>query len=149
MAASGSDDPLGELRRKGKETLLRLVLEEEGGSYRVGELAELLGESPAKVLAMQATGDFLGVIVDSEVHFPKWQFDGGKPLHGLGPVLRVFRTNKLDSTMMLQWLLVENMRLEGRRPIDMLRDHAFEESDYKDFDEMCSAASMYGEHSAA
>jgi hypothetical protein len=93
----------------------------EGGSYSLNETADLLNMSKQGVSKRRKTGKLFAWKEEkmAELRFPKWQFQDGRVLPGIGDVLRkLSSSNDVD---ILLFFLSQNRFLGGKRPLDLLR----------------------------
>ena len=57
----------------------------------------------------------------NDFHYPKWQFtDSGALMPGIQDVLQIFKSE--DEWRVMRYFLGERDQLEGKRPLDLLRD---------------------------
>lgn len=137
MALLSEGDPLAKARTRGAR-IKRDLLMESGGSLGAGKVAELLKISRQGVSKRRQSNALLALKAGERFVFPAWQFSGGNVLPGLKRVLRAFTIE--DPWMRLAFFFNAESRLEGRRPVDVLRDG--------DVEAVCAAAAAYGEHGA-
>lgn len=132
-------DPLLEARRRGIAAK-RMLMEAEGGSLPVGEVASQCGISTQAVNKRRESGTILGVRLGRRDYFyPAWQFEkDGTVLRGLSDVLACIPID--DPWMRLSFFLTEDARLEGRTPLQALREG--------DIESVKNAARSFGEHGA-
>ncbi|MCA9523378.1 MAG: hypothetical protein KC609_20530 [Myxococcales bacterium] len=134
-----SDDPLAGARLRGLRAKTELI-EAEGGSLGVDDVAELLRISRQAVDKRRRAGKLLGVQAGRRGYaYPAWQFAANGTLPGLEAVLG--ELSEHDAWMKVAFFLSENARLEGRRPLDGLREG--------ETARVRQAARAYGEHGAA
>lgn len=113
-------DPLGRAKARGIE-IRRRLLEDAGGVYEVGEVAEFLGVTPAAVHQRRQRGTLLAVrLPHGQWVYPAFQFDPPELANDIGPVLRAFRV--AEPWTKLSVLLSGAPSLGGKRPIDALRE---------------------------
>jgi hypothetical protein len=138
MEAMRRADPLAPARLRGIETRQRLI-EAEGGTLSVTEVAKILGVSRQAVDKRRQAGRLIGLKRGRRGYaYPAWQFTAGGTIAGLEDVLDVLRGH--DPWMQVTFLLDSNSRLEGSSPLAELRKgntHAVRE-----------AALSYGEQGA-
>jgi len=134
-----AEDPLTAARLRGVERQQSLV-EKSGGVLKGEKAAELLGISRQAVDKRRRQGRLIGLTQGRRGYaYPVWQFEGGKTLANLEKVLDRLKDN--DPWMQLTFFLNANDRLNGSRPLDMLRSGKVEP--------VLEAAASYGEHGAA
>ncbi len=106
------------------------LLASEGGSVSAKEAAGFYGgRSPTSEEAVRKAARLGQIIAVKDgrggVHFPRWQFTSkGGVLPGLREVLAALRSHPLagkDDLLPVNFLLNPSARLEGQRPLDMLR----------------------------
>lgn len=91
-----------------------------GPAYRQADVAALLGKSKQAVsrdrhlLALRTRG---GAIV-----YPAFQFDGRRLLPGLGTVVTTLVPVAASPWTVASWLTSGSASLDGRRPLDVLRE---------------------------
>lgn len=99
---------------------------QEGGSLSADEAARYLGLSKQSVLNLYHAGKALGWRTEKQgaVRFPAWQFAEGHRLSGLEAVLeRLNAAELLDDWGKLGFFLQTHGILNGRRPLDLLREN--------------------------
>lgn len=123
--------------RKQKEVLLNA----EGGVISSAQMGELLEISRQAVDQRRRKGELLALQPGGRraYRYPLWQVDNGGILSGLSDVLSVLEGH--DPWMTLQFFLRENIRLDGNRPLDVLRREEAE-----GLNRVLDAAKSYGEH---
>lgn len=132
-------DPLGPARARGLRAW-NAILAEEGGTLDAEEAAMQLGVSIEDIEQRRKAGRVLAV--DTGTHgyrYPVWQFIGASMLPGLEEILLLLAGHPPLAQM--RFFLSGNLRLEGKRPLDMLRRGAVEQ--------VRRAARTFGEHGAA
>jgi hypothetical protein len=117
----------------------RELLEAEGGTLSVAEVARFSRRTRQAVDKQRRAGHLLGVRVGPAWRYPAWQFADGQPLAGLREVLAALRG--ASPWAMAAFFLSRNARLGARRPLDVLRRGEVEA--------VVKAARAYGEHGAA
>lgn len=144
-AAVGADlgqerDPLTEAFLRGA-SMKREMLKAEGGVLSARELAAHLGITPPpKGLGRKRLRNQLFWLdVGEGFVYPAFQVSERGLVAGIREVLEAFRVE--DSWMRVHFMLTQDPRLEGRRPIDLLREGRIEE--------VVKAAAAYGEQGAA
>lgn len=132
-------DPLASARERGTQSKRRL-LEAEGGTLSALEVADLLGLRRQSVDKRRQKGLLIGLNVERRGYrYPKWQFtNDGLVLEGLPSILTTLKSQ--GPWVQTAYMLNRNTRLDGERPLDLLRAGQFER--------VLEAASNYGEHSA-
>jgi hypothetical protein len=93
---------------------------DEGGSISSTEAAHLLGVAKATVLRRWRAHRMVGWKQAKEVRFPVWQFAGAKLLPGIEEILQIFHSD--DQWRVMMYFLGNRLSLEGRRPLDLLRE---------------------------
>jgi hypothetical protein len=97
----------------------------EGGSYSAEETRALLGISKAAVLKRFQKHQLVGwrEAGQGAVRFPAWQFLNNNVLPGLPEVLAVFsKEDWVDDWKIVLFFLTPRLSLDGRRPLDLLRE---------------------------
>jgi hypothetical protein len=97
----------------------------EGGSYSAEETRTLLGISKTAVLKRYQKGQLIGwrEAGQGAVRFPVWQFKDHNVLPGLPEVLEIFASaDWLDDWTRVLFFLGARRSLDGRRPLDLLRE---------------------------
>lgn len=136
---SDPTDPLVRARLRGQQARLNL-LNSEGGTLSVGQVAELLGITRQAVNKRRQTGRLLALSLGGRgFAYPTWQFSEGAVLPGLTAVLEELADH--DPWMQARFFLSPNLRLEGSRPLDEIRRGKVEG--------VLTAAKDYGEQGAA
>lgn len=132
-------DPLAAARARGA-TMMRDLLKQEGGTLRCGEVSKLLGISTQGVNKRRDAKTLIGLQIGGRDYtYPVWQFGSNGALKGLSDVLHAFTVD--DPWMQVNFFLTKDGRLNGRRPIDVLKEG--------DVESVVRAARAYGEHGAA
>lgn len=120
----------------------RKLLESDGGTASSSQLAELLDITRQAVDKKRKNDQLLAVQTGGRSYrYPVWQVVGGETLFGLQEVLGELSDE--DPWMTLQFFLRENPRLDGKRPLDVLRKKSDE-----GLKAVLAAARTYGEHGA-
>jgi hypothetical protein len=130
------------LAAKARGAKIRLELQKQAGGFLTTEaLTRLLNVTEAAI-SKQVDAAKLLVIKKSRANlFPRVQFnEDGQPLQGLKQVLPLLKKAGADGWGQLLFLLNPNDRLDGRRPIDVLRAG--------EVASVVEAAHRYGEHRA-
>lgn len=131
-------DPLAQAKLRGIEAKKRL-LTAEGGMLSTQEAA-MLDISPQAVHKRRRAGKLIGIAQGlKQYSFPAWQFEGNHTVAGLERVLDVLGDH--DPLMQVVFMLNPNDRLDGQRPLDLLRAGRL--------DEVLTTANALGEHGAA
>jgi hypothetical protein len=133
-------DKLARAALRGLETRRQLAAA-EGGSLSSEETARMLRISKTAVLKRLQAGKLLAWREErlQAARYPCWQFDqNGRVLTGLEEALAILNENKhLDAWGKILFFLQKKTSLEGRRPLDLLREGGAEQ--------VCLAASAYAE----
>lgn len=142
-AAVGADlgqerDPLTEAFLRGA-SMKREMLKAEGGVLSARELAAHLGIAPQGLGRKRLRNQLFWLDVGEGFVYPAFQVSERGLVAGIREVLEAFRVE--DSWMRVHFMLTQDPRLEGRRPIDLLREGRIEE--------VVKAAAAYGEQGAA
>jgi hypothetical protein len=98
--------------------------QEEGSMLTGAQVATLLGISRQAVDKRRKTGNILGVPRPGGVRYPSMQFVDGDVLLGIPGVLHALAACRPADQ--LAFILTPNQRLDGKRPLDMLRVGAIE-----------------------
>lgn len=131
-------DPLAAARARGAGMKAEL-LERAGGALSVGEVAAMMGVTPAAVHARRQRGTLLAVRqANGEFLYPACQLGDEGALPGLGQLLAAFTVD--GEWTRLSVLLSPAPGLEGATPLDALRQG--------DLAGAIDAVSSYGEHGA-
>ncbi|HUE43251.1 MAG TPA: hypothetical protein VMP12_06785 [Candidatus Sulfotelmatobacter sp.] len=133
------NDPLAAAKIRGVERQ-REMLKNGGGVLTVSGVEKLLGISRQAVHKRQTQRQLIGLTLGRRGYaYPAWQFEEGKTLPHLATVLQAL--GKHDPWMQMTFFLGGNDRLDGRRPIDVLKAGEVEP--------VLRAAESYGEQGAA
>lgn len=92
-------------------------------SLTTPEVAKLLGVSRQTPHDRVESGSLLAVLERGTLRFPLWQFDANGPdgvVAGLPEVIRAL--SDFPAVAKINWFVRSNPYLEGRRPIDALRE---------------------------
>ncbi len=138
MLSLPSRDPLAEARIRGLMAKRQLV-EIEGGCMSSEEVAAVLSIKRQAVDKRRVNGKLIGLPSGRAYVYPTWQFVDGQTLPNLEEILK--HLNIRDPWMQTAWMLNGNSRLEGLRPLDVLRGGNEEV--------VLNAARLYGEQGAA
>jgi hypothetical protein len=112
-------DPLAAAKIRGVERQ-QSMLKQFGGVLKVADVEKLLGISRQAVHKRQKQGQLIGLTLGKRGHaYPAWQFEGGRTLPQLEPVLHALRGH--DPWMQMAFFVNGNDRLEGKSPLDLLR----------------------------
>lgn len=138
------EDPLFAARLRGLEAKKRLEVE-AGGFLKTGDVQKLLNGISAAAITKRCDSHKL-LVVRAEPRgnlFPRLQFDDrrGELLRWIPDVLPALAAKGAEGWGQLAFLLNDNDRLDGRRPIDLLREG--------DVSVVLEAARNFGEHGAA
>ncbi len=91
-----------------------------GPFYDTAAVAGVLGVSVSAVRGRRARGSLLALRTASGSWvYPAWQFDHGRVLPGLGPVLRVL-SDGVSGWTVAAWLRSPEAELDGRTPLEVL-----------------------------
>lgn len=132
-------DPLAPARLRGMQVRERL-LAADGGTLTAGESSEILGVSRQAIDNRRKRGGLLAVQLGRRGYrYPAWQFTANGVMPGLKETLAALAD--LSPWIQLAFLLNDNAWLDGRRPVDLLRDG--------EVSAVVNAARQYGEQSAA
>jgi hypothetical protein len=139
VAASVRDqDPLAMARLRGIEAK-RKILTEDGGMLSAEKAGEILTMSRQAVEKRRKAGRLIGVSLGRRgFGYPAWQFTERGTLPHLEIVLEALKQH--DPWTRLVFFTSENAALDGRKPLDALREGNVEE--------VVAAAKMYGEQGA-
>jgi biotin operon repressor len=135
----GKADPLAAARLRGVQKQ-QALLEASGGTLSVGQTAEVLGISRQAVDKRRRQGQLIGLTQGRRGYaYPAWQFENGRTLPHVEEVLDLL--DEHDPWMQLSFFLNANDRLNGKSPLDALREGQAESVQL--------AARSFGEHGAA
>ena len=95
------------------------LLAQEGEPLGAAQVAVLLGVPMADIRARTERGNLLAVEQRDQVVYPSWQFTPDGTLLGLEEVLAELRVSGPEA---VDWFLSADPRLQGRRPLEALRD---------------------------
>ena len=131
-------DSLAAARLRGAQKQHSL-LEASGGTLSAEQAAEVLGISRQAVDKRRRQGRLIGLTLGRRGYaYPPWQFENGRTLTHLEEVLDLL--NAHDPWMQLSFFLNANDRLNGKSPLDALRQGQLESVQL--------AARSFGEHGA-
>jgi hypothetical protein len=117
------------------------LLAAEGGSVTARDFGPLVGLSHTAVNSRRNKGEILGVPLERGSYLiPVWQVKDGHILSGVPQTMAVLRSAGADSMAMQAFFLEAHDSLEGRRPLDVLRDG--------DLKAVLEAATTWGVHGA-
>lgn len=105
--------------------LRQKLLAAEGGTISDVEAANKMGVSPTCLNRLYRTGKVLGWKEQGQtaVRFPVWQFQGTKVIPGLSKVILTLNSGcRLDDIGRIAFFLSNFGFLEGRRPLDLLKE---------------------------
>ena len=129
-------DPLAAARMRAVRVKRELV-EQAGGAWGTGQVAQFLGVTPQAVHGRRARGTLLGLRApNGDFVYPAFQFHNHGVLPGLADVLRAFQVE--DPWTQLSVLLGPSGRLGGAAPIQALLQGQVQE--------VMEAVGSYGEH---
>lgn len=132
-------DPLAAARLKGVQ-VKKDLLYQTGQPLTSEEAARLLGLTRQAVDKRRRKGQLLGISLGKRGYlYPLWQFQEGKVLSGLEPVLAAL--SKYDPWTQLMFLMTGDIRLGGSTPLERLQAG--------DLESVVWAASCYGKQIAA
>lgn len=131
-------DPLTEALLRGS-VMKREMLKAEGGALSAQELAGHLSMTPQGLGRKRERNQVFWLEAGDGYVYPAFQIGRDGLLAGLREVLGAFTVE--DPWMRVNFMLTGDIRLGGRRPIDLLREGKV--------DEVVMAAAAYGEHGAA
>lgn len=114
-------------------------LEAAGGGLSLQAVADLLDTPPEQVARLADQDGLLVLPSECGPLFPAIQFSEHKPLAGLPEFLAIFPDP--DPWCRLNYLVNPDIRLESKRPVDVLRAG--------EVDRVITAARLVGEHAAA
>ena len=141
MARSGTaierSDPFFEAFQRGLE-MKRKILEAEGGALSAQQFSEQLGITPLSLGRMRKRNQVFWLDVGNGYVYPSFQLGKKGLLPGIQKVLDAFVVD--ESWMRVNFMISGDLRLDGERPIDLMRDGRV--------GEVALAASAYGEHGA-
>jgi hypothetical protein len=102
------------------------LMEEEGGSLSADDAAREIGLSKTAILNRFHNGRIIGWREERQnaVRFPVWQFHEHKVIPGIEETLNALaQGDRLDDWGRVLFFLQKNLRLNGRRPLDCLREN--------------------------
>jgi len=133
------DDPLAAAKARGEQAK-RDILAAQGELLDASEVARRLRTSETEVHRRRITEVLLALPTDSgQYGFPAWQFAEDGLLPGLQPVFDAMTIR--SPWMRAQFFLTGDLRLNGRRPLDVLRGG--------DVEAVRRAGAAYGEQLAS
>jgi hypothetical protein len=134
------DDPLLPARLRGLEARQQ-ILEAEGGTMTVSEVASLLGITRQAVEKRRKAGKLIALSLGKRGYaYPRWQFSSdGDLLPGLEDVFGDLEEHSPMARTI--FMLNPTIRLDGERPLDVIRRGQI--------DDARRAAQTYLEHGAA
>lgn len=133
-----SRDPLAEAKIRGLIAKQEL-LQAEGGVVSSEEAAQILGIKRQAVDKRRLNGKLIALPAGRAYVYPVWQFNPGQTIPGLEKVLQHLQVR--DPWMQTAWMINSNDRLNGRSPLELLREGNLEV--------VIDAAKIYGEQGAA
>jgi hypothetical protein len=119
-------DPLAPAFARGAMARLEL-LKQGGGVFGTDKVAEILDISPQAVIKRHSAGKLLALSLGRRgLRYPAWQFDEARRavVAGLEEVLSALSGH--DAWMQNVFFLSPSSRLDGRLPLDVLREGKFE-----------------------
>lgn len=131
-------DPLTEAFLRGSE-MKRDMLKAEGGALTAQQLAGHLGITPQGLGRKRERNQVFWLEIGDGYVYPAFQIGRNGLLPGIREVLAAFTVD--DPWMRVNFMLTGDVRLGGKRPIDLLRKGKSEE--------VMAAAAAYGDHGAA
>jgi len=102
------------------------LIAEEGGSLSADEAAREIGLSKTAILNRYHHGNIIGWREERQnaVRFPVWQFKDHHVIPGIEETLQVLnKDGRTDDWGRMLFFLQKNRRLNGKRPLDYLRDN--------------------------
>jgi hypothetical protein len=130
-------DPLTEALLRGAE-MKRDMLKAEGGALSAQLLADHLSMTPQGLGRKRDRNQVFWLDAGDGYVYPAFQIGKNGLLAGIREVLDAFTVE--DPWMRVNFMLTGDARLEGRRPIDLLREGKI--------DDVVMAAAAFGEHGA-
>lgn len=130
-------DPLFEAIQRGLE-MKRKILEAEGGALSARQFSERLGITQLSLGRMRKRNQVFWLDVGNDYVYPTFQLGKKGLLPGIQKVLDAFVVD--EAWMRVNFMISGDLRLDGERPIDLIRDGRV--------GEVALAASAYGEHGA-
>lgn len=119
LAVLQEDDPHAEARLRDLE-LRKMILESDGGTISVDEVAQRLGVTRQAVDKRRRAGRLLALPIGfSRYAYPVWQFGPSGMLPGFEEVLA--ELSSVDPWTRAAFFLGENTYLDGERPLDEIR----------------------------
>ena len=133
-----AEDPLVAAKFRGLKRKQQM-LEAAGGALTSEQVSEVLGISRQAVDKRRASNQLLALTQGKRGYsYPNFQFEDGKTITGLEEVLGELRD--LDPWMQMVFFTSPNERLQGKTPLEQLRNESV--------NEVRAAASGYGEQGA-
>jgi hypothetical protein len=132
-------DPLARAFLDGLDARARLI-KQNGGVFKTEEVADYLGITPQAVNKRRALRQLVGITFRKRGYvFPAWQFTDRGTVRGLEDVLAALADH--DEWTQNVFFINPNTSLNGRRPLDLLRQG--------EVHEVLEAAKEFGQHGAA
>jgi hypothetical protein len=132
-------DPLARAFLDGLDARARLI-KQNGGVFKTEEVADYLGITSQAVNKRRALRQLVGLTFRKRGHlFPAWQFTDRGTVQGLEDVLAALGDH--DEWTQNVFFINPNTTLNGRRPLDLLRQGEVQE--------VLQAAREFGQHGAA
>lgn len=104
-------------------------VEHLGSFYDSQGVAELLSRTgtPISRQAVHKRRGLLALTTGSgQIVYPAFQFDGRRPVSGLGALLEQLPETVVSRWTVASWLVSPEAELDGARPVDVLRDQGAE-----------------------
>jgi len=115
------------------------LIKESGGALNATKAAQILGISRQAVEKRISKGQLLAVKIDGVRMLPAFQFQDTDVISGWQKVLEAFTID--DAWMQVSFMLSQNPGLQGKRPVDVLKDG--------DKESVIRTARAYGEQGAS
>ncbi len=119
------ENRLGNAIARGLSARQQLIAE-EGGSLSADDAAREIGLSKSAILSRYHHGNIMGWREERQnaVRFPVWQFSENHVIPGIEEALGALNEGaRLDDWGRMLFFLQKNRRLNGRRPLDYLREN--------------------------
>jgi len=103
------------------------------------KVAEMLGISLQALNKKVRKNQIIALKRGGKYLYPQFQFTPeGRIVEGLDKILKILEEKNLSTPLKIEFLISENLRLDGKRPIDLLRAGKIEEVEWaaKSFGEM-------------
>lgn len=128
FAVQKPENKLASALVRGISVRQQMALDEEG-NQSTEETARLLGMTKQSVLNLYHAGKVLAWRTEKQgaLRFPVWQFIENRRLPGLEEILMKLNANpQLDDWAKIGFFLQTHGMLNGRRPLDLLRENNLE-----------------------